>query len=190
MYREAIGSGRPTAAVQMRPGYSRRTAARRVEQAREANHLPKTTKGKVTGYMASISKRPNGQWRARYRDDAGREYARHFDRRVDAQRWLDETTASIVTGAYVAPPNAGRVTFREYAEKWRAMQVHRPTTQAHVEPMLRRHAYPTFGDRPLSAVLPSDVQAWVQRLGSADPTSGREALSAAPSRFCTASSPA
>jgi len=140
--------------------------------------------------MASISKRPNGQWRARYRDDAGREYARHFDRRVDAQRWLDETTASIVTGAYVAPPNAGRVTFREYAEKWRAMQVHRPTTQAHVEPMLRRHAYPTFGDRPLSAVLPSDVQAWVQRLGSADPTSGREALSAAPSRFCTASSPA
>ncbi len=115
--------------------------------------------------------------RARYRDDAGRELARHFGRKVDAQRWLDETTASIVTGAYVAP-SAGRVTFREYAEKWRATQVHRPTTQAHTETMLRRHAYPTFGDRPLSSILPSDVQAWVQRLGTADPAAKRNALSA------------
>ena len=36
--------------------------------------------------MASISKRENGQWRARYRDDAGKEHARHFARKVDAQR--------------------------------------------------------------------------------------------------------
>ena len=56
------------------------------------------------------------------------------------------------------------MTFAEYAEVWRAAQVHRPTTQAHTETMLRRHAYPSFGDRPLSSVLPSDVQAWVKRL--------------------------
>jgi hypothetical protein len=36
--------------------------------------------------MASIAKRPNGQWRARYRDDAGKEHARHFPRKIDAQR--------------------------------------------------------------------------------------------------------
>ena len=63
--------------------------------------------------MASIKKRPDGQWRARYRDDAGKEHARHFARKVDAQRWLDEVTASMVTGAYV-DPTAGRVTFAEY----------------------------------------------------------------------------
>ena len=34
--------------------------------------------------MASIAKRPNGQWRARYRDPDGREHARHFARKVDA----------------------------------------------------------------------------------------------------------
>ena len=45
--------------------------------------------------MASIAKRPNGKWRARYRDAAGREHARHFERKVDAQRWLDEVTASL-----------------------------------------------------------------------------------------------
>ena len=37
----------------------------------------------------NVAKRPNGKWRARYRDDADKEHARHFDRKVDAQRWLD-----------------------------------------------------------------------------------------------------
>jgi hypothetical protein len=48
--------------------------------------------------MASITKRPNGKYRARYRDAADMEHARHFDRKVDAQRWLDEVTAAVVRG--------------------------------------------------------------------------------------------
>jgi integrase len=115
--------------------------------------------------MASIQKRPDGQWRARYRDPSSREHAKHFARKVDAQQWIDEQTAAIVTGQYV-DPKAGRVTFREYAERWRAGQVHRPTTRAHVETMLRRHAYPVLGDRPLSSVRPSDVQAWAAGLAA------------------------
>jgi len=113
--------------------------------------------------MASITKRPNGQWRARYRDPAEHEHSRHFTRRVDAQRWLDGVTTAVLTGAYV-DPKSGRQTVREYAEEWRAIQVHRPTTAAHVETMLRRHAYPHLGDRRLSTVRPSDVQTWVKRL--------------------------
>jgi hypothetical protein len=104
--------------------------------------------------MASIRRRPNGSWRARYRDEAGREHARHFTRRVDGQRWLDEVTASVVTGQYV-DPKAGKITFREYAEGWRAAQVHRQSSASHVETMLRRHAYPTFGDQPLNTIRPS-----------------------------------
>lgn len=117
--------------------------------------------------MASIAKRPDGRWRARYRDQKGKEHARHFARKVDAQRWLDEVTASVVTGQYV-DPRAGRVTFREYAEQWRAAQVHRPSSQAHVETMLRRHAYPNLGERPMSSILPSEIQAWVSRLRVAE----------------------
>lgn len=48
VYREAI-RGRPTEAVQVQLGYSRRTAARRVQQARAAGILPRTTRGKVSG---------------------------------------------------------------------------------------------------------------------------------------------
>ncbi|MCC5949298.1 MAG: site-specific integrase [Nitriliruptoraceae bacterium] len=113
--------------------------------------------------MASIKKRPNGRWRARYRDPAGKEHARHFDRKADAQRWLDETTASVVTGQYVAP-DAGRLTFRAYAEDWRKAQVHRPTSAAKTESLLRIHCYPTFGSMELRAILPSHVQAWVKGL--------------------------
>jgi integrase len=114
--------------------------------------------------MASISRRGD-VWRARFRGPDGRERARHFDRKVDARRWLDEQAASVVTGQWV-DPRAGRVMFRDYAEQWRASQVHRPTTQAYVETNLRRHVYPVLGDKPLSAVLPSDVQAWVKGMTS------------------------
>jgi hypothetical protein len=77
--------------------------------------------------MASIARRPDGTWRPRYRDAEGKEHARHFARKADAQRWLDEVTASIVTGTYV-DPRAGKVTFRDYAVEWLAMQPLRPTT--------------------------------------------------------------
>lgn len=68
----------------------------------------------------------------------------------------------MLTGAYV-DPRAGKVTFERYAE-WRAAQVHRPTTEAHHETMLRRHLYPHLGHRPLAEIRPSEIQAWVKRL--------------------------
>ena len=39
--------------------------------------------------MASIARRSDGRWRARYRDAAGVEHSRHFTRKVEAQHWLD-----------------------------------------------------------------------------------------------------
>ena len=103
------------------------------------------------------------RWEARYRGPDGRELKRRFTRKPDAQRFLDEVTAAIVTGQYV-DPNAGKVTFREYAEQWRSIQVHRPSSAAHYETMLRRHVYPSLGDVPLSAISPSHIQAWVKRI--------------------------
>lgn len=35
--------------------------------------------------MANIAKRPDGRWRARYPDASGKEHARHFIRKIDAQ---------------------------------------------------------------------------------------------------------
>jgi Phage integrase central domain len=40
----------------------------------------------------------------------------------------------------------------------------RPSTQVYIERQLRRHAYPVLGDRPMSSIRPSDIQAWVEGL--------------------------
>ncbi|KMM46520.1 integrase [Cellulomonas sp. A375-1] len=108
--------------------------------------------------MASIQKRADGVWRARYRDAASKEHAKHFARKTDAQRWLDEVTASIVTGQYV-DPKAGRTTFRAYAEEWRTIQAHRASTREQVARHLTLHVYPRIGERPLASILPSHVKA-------------------------------
>ena len=73
------------------------------------------------------AKRANGQWRARYRDEAGNERARHFDRKIDAQQWLDQVTSAVVTGTY-ADPKAGRITFAAFFGEWSARQVWAPGT--------------------------------------------------------------
>lgn len=111
----------------------------------------------------NIQRRPDGRWRARYRDPSGRERAKHFDRKVDAQAWLATVTADMLRGTYV-DPSAGRRLFGDYAEQWRAAQVHRPTTAAQVDSHLRNHVLPYFGSRPLGAVRRSDVQGWVKQL--------------------------
>ncbi len=116
--------------------------------------------------VASVEKRVRDgstTWLARWRDPDGRQRKRSFPRKVDADRFLTSVEHGMLTGTYVDPA-AGKVTFQEYAEQWRAGQVHRPTTTAHVETMLRRHAYPVLGARPLASIRPSEVQAWVKRL--------------------------
>ncbi|MDQ6851100.1 MAG: site-specific integrase, partial [Actinomycetota bacterium] len=123
--------------------------------------------------MASIKKR-GARWYARYRDDTGHEHAQRFDRKVDAQRWIDEATTALVTGQYV-DPRAGRVTMCECAEAWRLAAPHAPTMRDKVQRTLKLHIYPTLGDLPVSAVRPSAVQSWVSGLPLA-PSSAKVAL--------------
>jgi integrase len=111
--------------------------------------------------VASIQKRRNGVWRARYRDLAGREHARHFDRKTDAQRWLDTVTADLLTGRYL-DPRAGRATFETFATSWLQAQTSDVATRAAVESRVRNHLLPTFGPMELRAIRPSAVQSWLR----------------------------
>src|SRR6185369_7622543 len=62
------------------------------------------------------------RWMARYVDDEGHERAKAFDRKVDAQMWLDsEVTAKLATGTYVAP-RAGLITVEEMHTSWSTTQ--------------------------------------------------------------------
>jgi integrase len=110
--------------------------------------------------VASVDKVPTG-WRARWRTPEGSSRSHTFARRVDAQRHLTAIESSKMTGGYV-DASAGRTTLAEYAEAWRSVQVHLPSTVAQVETNLRRHVLPYLGARPLAAIRPTEVQAWVR----------------------------
>ena len=111
--------------------------------------------------MANVNRRPNGRWRARYRDSEGQQHAKDFDRKADAERWARGQQATVDSGVHI-DPRAGKETVLEYAERWRAAQVHRPTTAALVESQVRLHIGPQLGARPLASLRRSDVQAWVK----------------------------
>ena len=72
--------------------------------------------------MANVAKRPDGRWRAWYRDPSGAEHSRHFVRKVDAQRWLDSVTTAVTTGMYT-DPRRSRITVAEWATRWLATKV-------------------------------------------------------------------
>jgi len=113
--------------------------------------------------VASIGKRPDGQWRARYRDDSGMEHARHFARKVDAQRWLDETAAAVVTGTYLNPKTA-RTTVEQWCVTWlQGYATRRASTVRQAEVHIA-HIVREFGPLPLSAVRPSQVRSWTAKL--------------------------
>ena len=114
--------------------------------------------------MAHVQKR-NGRWHARWREDDGRERAVAFDRKVDAERWLDSVQGDLVRGSYV-DPQAGRELFADVASRWLSVQVHRPTTAAQVQSNMQNHILPVFGKRPIAGIRPTEIQAWVRNLSA------------------------
>lgn len=114
--------------------------------------------------MANIEKRPDGVWRARYYDAAGRQHARHFRRKVDAKSWIDEVTASIVTGNYV-DPKVARTTVSDWCDSWLVGYGTRRKSTVRQAAVHVKVIKADFGSTPLSAVKPSDVKAWTVTLG-------------------------
>lgn len=116
--------------------------------------------------MASVSKRSAGtraDYLVRWRDPDGRQRKKVFTRKGDADRHAATVEADKARGTYVAA-DLGRMSFAEYAQEWARIQQHRPGTADLVERHLRRHLLPVLGSRPLGAVRPSEVQAFVKGL--------------------------
>ena len=110
--------------------------------------------------MASIKKRENGVYRARYRDPDGKEHARHFKRKIDAQQWIKEVDASVLTGQYV-DPKAGEITLAAYFKKWEARQVWAPATRRTAQNALKRCG---FKDLSIKAIKKSHVESFVKAM--------------------------
>ncbi len=130
--------------------------------------------------MSSISRTPQGRWRARYRDPGGRSRSRTFDTKVEARRFLDGTNADMHRGQWVDPA-AGRLTVAEWAATYLATVTNlRPTTLATYERDLARYVLPRFGHLPLARIQPLDVRSWL-----ADELAAGIAPTSVHRHFCT-----
>jgi integrase len=95
----------------------------------------------------------------RFRDPGGRQRRKTFARKGDASRYAAAVEADKQRGQYV--DHSDRTTVAAYARAWAMGRPHRPTTVRRVSGLIEVHIAGTrLGDRRLSAVRPSEVQAW------------------------------
>jgi integrase len=115
--------------------------------------------------MASIKRRPDGTWRARYRTSDGRERSKHFKRKLDAERWVSSQVTDRARGVWV-DDRRGRETFAAFVDtSFRQTMVGlEPSTRATNESYLRTHVLPAFGHMQLAAIDYAICQAWVNEL--------------------------
>jgi integrase len=89
-----------------------------------------------------------------------------FVRKSDALKAAIEEERRIPRGMWTDPALA-RVPFREWAAYHRGTTLHqRTSTRARDESYLRVHLLPAFGDMPLGAIEPIDVQKFVAKLAN------------------------
>lgn len=109
-------------------------------------------------------------YRARYRDHTGREHARHFTRKTDAQRWIDEETAALTAGTWTSPKDR-RVTVGEWCDRWLGGYARRRDSTVRQARTHIKLIVEEFGSVPLVSVRPSAIRTWIaqlQREGYAD----------------------
>lgn len=120
--------------------------------------------GKLGTLIQSANHGIGKRWRARYVDAAGKEHAKGFGRKTDAQAWLDKQVSDQVTGEWVDPALSA-VTFGAMAEKWFATKKHRaPKTVAGYRSILDTIVLPRWKDSALREIKFEDLQAWISGL--------------------------
>src|SRR5664279_5847741 len=105
--------------------------------------------------MASIEKRVRDgkiRWYARYRDPAGTQRTKTFDRKIDADRFVIHVESTKMAGAYVDPARS-QVTVGTLTAQWLNSKVDlKPTTRALYESVVETHIRPRWATTPVARV--------------------------------------
>ncbi|ADG97516.1 integrase family protein [Segniliparus rotundus DSM 44985] len=162
-----------TASMKGKPNMTTPNANTPVRRNRRANVEDLWTKtvyevdpatGKKTGKKVPSKLHGKGKrWRARYVDDYGQELTKAFDRKADAQVWLDKQVASLVQGTHVSAQDA-KITVEQWCERWlKGYSGHRDASVKAAKVHINR-INEEFGHRVLGSILPSDVKIWITNL--------------------------
>jgi integrase len=115
--------------------------------------------------VASVRRRELGDGTYRYdvtyRDPDGKQRMKTFRLKRSAAAFGIQMESDKQRGAWI-DPDAGRVTFEQYAREWIEMQTFDLSTRLAVETRLGVHVYPVIGGKQLRNVKPSTMQAWLR----------------------------
>ena len=104
------------------------------------------------------------RWRVRWVDGGGEERSKSFQRKPDAQTYLNGLTADVQRGEYVDPRKSAE-TFGSVAEQWFATKQHRkPKTVAGYRSLLDTVILPTWADISLKRIDYESYSTWLGRL--------------------------
>lgn len=104
------------------------------------------------------------RWRVRCVYDSGTEHTRVFERRPDAQAYLDGLSADVQRGEYVDPRKSAEA-FATVAEEWFSTKGHRqPKTVAGYRSLLDTVVLPRWGDVPLKKIDYGSYRIWLGSL--------------------------
>lgn len=120
------------------------------------------------------------RWRVRWVDGSGAERTKSFQRKPDAQAYLNGLTADVQRGEYVDPKKSAE-TFGSVAEQWFATKQHRkPKTVAGYRSLLDTVILPTWADVPLKRINYESYSTW---LGGLSLVGGQRGTGLMPSRI-------
>ncbi|MCW2960259.1 MAG: integrase family protein [Thermoleophilia bacterium] len=113
----------------------------------------------VEGRLTRRNGRETKVYDVRFRDPDGRQRKKTFGKKGDADRFAATVEADKLRGQYV--DHSDRTTVAEYARAWASNRPHRQSTARRVSSLIETHIAGTkLGGRRVSAVRPSEVQAW------------------------------
>lgn len=122
--------------------------------------------------MASISAgRPaddgSPRYVVNYRDPEGRQRRKTFRRKAEAVAFRNTVEADKLRGTYL-DVDAGKLSFRTYAEEWLESRTFSPLTYEATEIRLRLHVFPTLGHLELRQIKPSTIQKLLRSMEMAE----------------------
>ncbi|MEU8473699.1 tyrosine-type recombinase/integrase [Streptomyces hygroscopicus] len=143
--------------------------------ARRATNNPRQMRSKTCGCKLCLAEYPPeqhgerrprrdciGSWQARYRDSAGKQKARNFKKKGEADAFLDAVKTAVRNRTY-HDPTRGKITLSAWWELWWPAQSKkgRPTTRNRKLSLWGHHIEPKWGGHKLIDLEFMELQTWL-----------------------------
>jgi integrase len=139
---------------------------------RRAQNNPRQLRSKSCGCKLCLEEYPGerkprrdctGSWQARYRGPDGKQKAKNFPKKGEADAFLDQVRTTVRQGTYL-DPKRGQMKIADFHKTWWKTQQKkgRPTTRGRKESIWAVHVEPKWGAWQIASVGFIDLDDWLQ----------------------------